>query len=416
MTLTTRTGEPPSRHQPRLSQRLLPLYVATALQGFLLWPPIEKLFMTEIGFDAAAVGVMAAIYAVAVPLVEVPSGVLADRWSRRGVLIIASLALACCALIGGLSENVVTYILSAVILAVFFAMHSGTLDAVVYDTVLEETGGSDDFERRLGRVRLIESIALASSSLLGGWVASLTSTRLTYFLTVPFGLMSVAAYLRFREPVLHRAGSRTSLRHHLGLTYQALYSKRPLLPILGLTVLTTLLLQLLIDFGPLWLVATAAPAVLYGPYWAGLMSASGLAGLVAGQQPLSRLKIGIPVAAGMILTTLALTAWANMAVLIAAQITLALLLTLATIHVTRLLHDAVSSDIRSGVASAAGALSWMAFVPTALAIGLVSDRNDIYRAGWMMTALTFLIAILLISLIAPQRLRTQRLRRFMRSP
>ena len=38
--------------------------------------------MTSIGFTSATVGVMAAVYAVVVPLLEVPSGMLADRWSR----------------------------------------------------------------------------------------------------------------------------------------------------------------------------------------------------------------------------------------------------------------------------------------------------------------------------------------------
>ena len=48
--------------------------------------------MTPIGFDAASIGAMAAVYAVVVPILEVPSGILADRWSRRGVLILASIA------------------------------------------------------------------------------------------------------------------------------------------------------------------------------------------------------------------------------------------------------------------------------------------------------------------------------------
>ena len=50
--------------------------------------------MTEIGFDAASIGVMAAAYAALVPIIEIPSGILADRWSRRGVLVIAAVALA----------------------------------------------------------------------------------------------------------------------------------------------------------------------------------------------------------------------------------------------------------------------------------------------------------------------------------
>src|SRR6478609_11118818 len=118
----------PRRSRSAIATRLLPLQVAVMLQGFLLWAPIEKLFMSEIGFDAAAVGVMAAAYAAVVPIFELPSGLLADRWSRRGVLVIASLALAASALIGGLSTGVASYICSALLLGGYFAMYSGTME------------------------------------------------------------------------------------------------------------------------------------------------------------------------------------------------------------------------------------------------------------------------------------------------
>jgi MFS family permease len=133
---------------------------------------------------------MAAAYAAVVPIIEIPSGILADRWSRRGVLMISSAALMLCSLIGGLSKNVAIYIVAALILGVYFAMYSGTLDAVVYDTVLEETGDSEVFENRIGRVRLVESIALVASSLLGGWLAGLFTPRLMYFLSVPIATAS----------------------------------------------------------------------------------------------------------------------------------------------------------------------------------------------------------------------------------
>ena len=60
-----------------------------AMQGLILWVPVEKLFMSEIGFTPASVGVMAAAYAAVVPLLEVPSGVLADRWSRNRIMVLA---------------------------------------------------------------------------------------------------------------------------------------------------------------------------------------------------------------------------------------------------------------------------------------------------------------------------------------
>jgi predicted MFS family arabinose efflux permease len=79
--------------------------VAAFLQGFALWVPIEKLFMTDIGFDAASIGLMAAVYALAVPMFEVPSRVLADRWSRRGVLLLGAVAGLISVTVGGLQPG-----------------------------------------------------------------------------------------------------------------------------------------------------------------------------------------------------------------------------------------------------------------------------------------------------------------------
>ena len=213
MTVTT-----PSSAPRALSRRLRAVQVGAVAEGFMLWVPIEKLFQTEIGFDAATIGLMAAAYAAVVPLLEVPTGILADRWSRKGILVVASLAAGASALIGGLSQSVPLYIVAAMVLGIYFALSSGTVDSVVYDTVVEETGSSDLYERWMGRVRIVESVSLAASAVLGGVVAELTSARLTYFLTIPFALAGVVAYLRFDEPQLHRTEERTALREHVSTT------------------------------------------------------------------------------------------------------------------------------------------------------------------------------------------------------
>ena len=102
--------------------------------------------MTQIGFTPGSVGVMAAAYAAVVPLLEVPSGILADRWSRNQIMVCATVALIASSLLGGLSTNVPTYIAAAMILGAYFALSSGTVDSIVYDVVLEETGSSDQYE------------------------------------------------------------------------------------------------------------------------------------------------------------------------------------------------------------------------------------------------------------------------------
>ena len=81
--------------------------------------------------------------------------------------------------------------------------------------------------------------------------------------------------------------------------------------------------------------------------------------------------------------------------MIVAQVVLALLVVIASIHVTRLLHDAVPSTVRAGVASGVGAISWIAFLPSALAFGVVSKQNGVHTAGWMIIAATVFVGVLL---------------------
>jgi MFS family permease len=386
-----------------LSRRLRSLYVATFLMGFWLWVPVEKLFMNEIGFTTAEVGLMAAVYAAVPPIIEIPSGVLADRWSRRGVLIVASVAASVSVLIGGISTNVATYFLSAFFLGVFLAMRSGTVEAVLYDTVLEATGNSDEFEARVGRVRLIESSALVVSALTGGLLAMLTTPRLTYFLTIPFTALSIVALLRFREPRLHKTGEATSLRGHVAVTYRTVSCHGQLRSIVVLAVLTALILTTVFEFGPLWLVAIAAPAILYGPHWAGLMSSFGLGGLLAG-----RLHLDKPIMAGGVVAAMTVAGWTlttsrNVIVLTAAQVLLALLAVAASIHVTRLLNDAVPSTVRASVSSGVGALSWITFLPFAVVFGLVSENEGVHTAGWLIVAITVITGSLLVKVASGHR-------------
>jgi hypothetical protein len=129
--------------------------------------------------------------------------------------MIADVALVGSALVGGLSTNVATYLVAALLLGCYFALQSGTMDSIIYDVLVEETGSSDGFEREIGRLRLLEGIALVSSALAGGAIAALSTPRLTYFLTVPFVMMSIGVLSRFAEPSLHRSEQAQPLRQQI---------------------------------------------------------------------------------------------------------------------------------------------------------------------------------------------------------
>ena len=86
----------------------------------------------------------------------------------------------------------------------------------------------------------------------------------------------------------------------------------------------------------------------------------------------------------------------ELAVVVVAQTAVALLLAVIGIHASKLLHDAVPSSVRTGVASAVGTLSWLVFVPGAVFLGWIARAHGVDAAGWTLTVAAALVGALLV--------------------
>ena len=174
--------------------------------------------------------------------------------------------------VGGLSRNVATYVASAMLLGVYFALQSGTVDAIVYDTLIEDVGDAGGFERQYGRIQALNSVALTASALAGGLIAVMLSARDTYLLTIPSAVAGLIMLTRFREPSLHRRHAKPRLRAHLSATWRTITGQPAIAPIALAMMLGAATTQMLFEFGPLWLVAAAVPTLVFGPYTAAMTS------------------------------------------------------------------------------------------------------------------------------------------------
>ena len=385
-----------SRSQSLLTRRLLPLYIAAFSQGLVLWSPIEKVFLKSLGFDQAALGLMAASYSSLIPLLDLGSGLLADRWSRKGILILASVASMLNALLGGLSHNVPTYLLSTLFFGVEVALVSGTYESIVYDTLLEQTGQNHAFEKHLGQVKLLNSLALVLSSLVGGLVSMAFSPRLAYFATIPLVAISLGALLTFKEPHLHHTEGRISLASHLRVVAQTIFQPGKTMRIVTVLVATSLLLSLIFEFGPLWQLALAAPVGLFGLTNAAVLSAGGAGSWLAARLARAKGATIVGAAGLLVVSSLALVAVRNVAVVILAQGVLIAGGVGVSMVFTRLLHDSLPSQVRAGAASGVGALSSTAFVFFALLFGVASQHADVFHAGWLVVGVALLAGVLLV--------------------
>lgn len=387
----------------RINRRFIPLYVAAFFQGFIFWYTVEKLFVSSLGFSDADIGWMVAIYSAVMLLVETPSGILADRWSRRGVLILGSIFLLIATIIGGFSTDFATYIWSAIFWGAFFAMYSGTYESVVYDSLLEESGNAKEYEKYYGRIAVVDSVALVISSLAGGVVAELFGLRAVYYASIPLILISILALLRFKEPKLHKVSTDAGLKEHVKQTFGAVAKQHKLRPVLAVLLLNGTVSYILFELSQLWLIALAVPIVAFGIANAMLLSTLGAGGVIAVWLKLYEYKILLVAIGLMAVACIALVFSRNLVVVVGAQMVLGAGATAVDIVFMRFLNDELPSRLRAGASSAVSSINHVLLIPAVLLFSYVSDAFTIFKASWVFLALVLLAGYFVLRTLALNR-------------
>ena len=359
------------------SRRLRPLYATAFIHSFVLWYSIEKLFMRSVGLNDYLITIATLVYIVIMMTANIPLGLLADRWSRKGVLYIATCALIGSSVVCGFSHGLVLYAAGISVWGLFYAAYAGTYDSAVYDVVLEETGTAEAFERCYGRVQMFEATAFITSALLSAVVARYFSLRVEYFLTIPFTCCAFLTLSRFREPSLHRTVPRLHLGAHLGRILRGAAADRVGWIVLAL-VANCVVMRLLIEFYQLWYLGLALPVLWYGPscalMYSGAWGGGALASWLRGGRTVLMAGLGtLVIAFGLFVQ--------DPRVVVGAQVATIFGVTVLNIALTRYLHDAMPSTVRAGAASVVSTIGYGMFVPTALGFGVYSRSHGIFAAS-----------------------------------
>jgi MFS family permease len=383
-----------------LEKRLRPLYLTSFLQGFALWYAVEKLFMRSIGLSDALIAISTSIYFVVMMVANVPIGVLADRWSRKGVLHLATIALIGTSVVCGLAHSFLVYTIGTSIWALFYACYSGTYDAIVYDVALEETGSAEGFERHYGRAQMAEFLGILGGALTSVLVVQLWTIRATFFLTVPITCCAFLTLHAFKEPLLHKARNEP-LSAHLGQIVQAFLSNWTVARIVICMVCAAQIMRLLFEFSQLWYLALGLPKYFYGPFDALLLSGAVAGGYLASKLPVGRLAV-LATAIFTLAISSGLFVKLAPAVIAAQSLTMAGIVIL-TVTLSRYLHNEMPSTIRTGASSVAAGAGYGVFVPVAITFGLTSQHQGIFHASWFVTGALILLSAGLITLLVRAR-------------
>lgn len=256
------------------------IYLSNFLTGLLFWYGIEKLFMLSIGINA--VGIAAATVALTMFLFifDIPFGLIADKWSRKGLLVISALAAAVCSVVLGMSHGLAMYIVGDLVYGLYVVSSSGTYQAITYD-LLREEGNEQNYSRVSGRAYSFYLIGAGVAEVASGFIAHQSSLRAVYYWSVVPGLINVLVALSLREPKFHKPMEQQSPFAGLRETLRTL-SRNALVRVLAIVMTLLAIVDLFkFEFGPLYMLRYITDPRSIGILWAIFSFAAALGNIIA---------------------------------------------------------------------------------------------------------------------------------------
>ncbi len=185
--------------------------------------PVVVLFWEDNGLDMSDIFALQGLYAVAVVLLEVPTGLVSDRLGRRTSLLTACAVFAAGLALYGVGTGFWWFLVAELALALASALLSGADAALLYDT-LKLQGQEQTFAMWEGRARALQLTSFAVANVLGGLAAGWWSLRSTLWLSAVGPMVAGVAAWGFVEvnPPAAMGSMRAGLQETLRLTQGAL--------------------------------------------------------------------------------------------------------------------------------------------------------------------------------------------------
>lgn len=166
--------------------------------NFAFWLPIYAVFFLTRGLDYSAILLLYAVDNGVQTALEIPSGMLADRWGRKPVLMLGALIQAIGYLMIAFGNGIVWYVAAMALHGAALACLSGSDAAFIYDSLLA-AGREKEFKKIEGRAYMYNLIGWGVGGLLGGWLA-VKNLSLPYAMSAMTSFMALMVIATCVEP------------------------------------------------------------------------------------------------------------------------------------------------------------------------------------------------------------------------
>lgn len=371
--------------------------LSVAFTQFIWVYSFERVYALAMGLTVTQMVVLEVVYSALILLLDVPTGALADRWGRKPMLIAARVFTIFEFLLIGLATNVWWFLAAYTAAALGHVCHSGTENAFVYDSLLQEDRAGE-FERVQGRLGILEEVMTGSGGILGAAIAAY-NLRLPYLVTAIWVGLGLVVTFGLREPqVAPEEGDPPqtfkSYWQHMGEALHLALSTRGLRSILLTGAVMGGVFTYADEFNQVYASTAGLPLPLFGFLSAALVGLYALGGAVS-YRVRARFGYGRALAAVLVLSTLLL--------LVASRVQnlggLALILLFVGLYnLVRILnlgrlHAQVESYRRATVDSAYSVAENLAGIVVGFAFATVVDRTSIYGGYLFLAALVSLYLV-----------------------
>ena len=180
------------------------------LGDFLPIAPVLILYYTANGLNTTQIFTIQAVFHLAVLLMEVPSGYLADVVGRRKTLVFGVLFFPLGLAVYTAGRSFFVFVLAEFLLAVSVSMRSGCDSALLFDS-LRQLKREGEYKRLEGRCLVVARTGTAVSSLAGGFLAAVF-LRLPFLVNTAFALAMPFVALSLVEPAREKRTEKNPFR------------------------------------------------------------------------------------------------------------------------------------------------------------------------------------------------------------
>ena len=185
------------RRARRPGARLVRTYYTCAfLEDFVLLYPVYVLLFADTGLSAGAISSLFVLWSVAGFALEVPSGLWADLFSRRRLLVLAPLLTGAGYALWTLFPSYPAFAAGFLLWGAGGALRSGTEQALVYEE-LARTGSASAYARVIGRAEALRTTAILAATALAApalRMGGYTATGLASVAVCVLGALAACAY------------------------------------------------------------------------------------------------------------------------------------------------------------------------------------------------------------------------------